>query len=508
MGIKKKEFRVERRYADGTAAEPQIHRIDGIDADWNMGRRDFLATTALGVAALGVLGASGCSSTGTTDTGTVPFSGECAGGLKSHPDAITGFIVHPDGEMLLSASTTQVAAWELPSGKPLESVAELSRVNAIALSSDGKTLAAGGDGYPFLFDLPSMKARLILTPNATTLTDLAFTPDGKILVAAPRTGPVIFYPMSGDKERVTEDPLSRPSFSFKPRDKTVTGIKISPDGTVLAALHRDMTISLIGIPSGKIVQIITDTPDACSTMTISPDGATLVAGFQDKSLRTYALPSGKRLLESRGLEGQVNALAWSPDGRILAAGVSSPGNGIMLFRPGEAKPYSVMKAHTDSVNSLAFTPDGRTLVSGSRDGTLLAWNPATGALLKTLPGHAGGVSRLAVSPDGETVVSAGGDSQIKSWSLKSGAQIACFFGPASLSEKETAKVFRKKNESGETAFYSVSSETKLPGGSVCTCNTVKGTLKTPAAERPYGGDTGGGRGYCTCNKICTCVPVK
>src|SRR6185436_4213245 len=49
----------------------------------------------------------------------------------------------------------------------------------------------------------------------------------------------------------------------------------------------------------------------------------------------------------------------------------------------------------------------------------------------------------------------------------------------------------------------------IPAGAVCTCNCVPGS--EPAYRPPRstggGGGYGGGGRICTCNKICTCIPV-
>lgn len=59
-------------------------------------------------------------------------------------------------------------------------------------------------------------------------------------------------------------------------------------------------------------------------------------------------------------------------------------------------------------------PDSNYFISGSTDKTLMVWNKADGAHIKTITGHEGGVRSLSMSSDGN-VISGSEDKNVKVW---------------------------------------------------------------------------------------------
>ncbi|RMF27090.1 MAG: hypothetical protein D6759_18325, partial [Chloroflexi bacterium] len=58
-----------------------------------------------------------------------------------------------------------------------------------------------------------------------------------------------------------------------------------------------------------------------------------------------------------------------------------------------------LEGHTDWVRAVAVSPDGRWIVSGSRDRTVRAWDPASGTP-RVLFWNDAPILSLALSPDG------------------------------------------------------------------------------------------------------------
>jgi hypothetical protein len=75
---------------------------------------------------------------------------------------------------------------------------------------------------------------------------------------------------------------------------------------------------------------------------------------------------------------------------------------------------------------VAFSPDGTRVLSGSLDGTIKIWDPATGELHRTPVGHCAAVNAAVYSSDGTRVLSGSNDSTVRLWDASTGDPLATF----------------------------------------------------------------------------------
>ena len=116
-----------------------------------------------------------------------------------HMASIRSIAFTPDGRQLVSASDDKtIRVWDLASGKTVRTIrgesapGDAGKVYAMALSPDGKWLAAGGwthreckgrCGEIRLYEFASGKLVALLKGHANVAHGLAFSPDGSRLIS-------------------------------------------------------------------------------------------------------------------------------------------------------------------------------------------------------------------------------------------------------------------------------------------------------------------------------------
>jgi WD40 repeat protein len=107
-----------------------------------------------------------------------PVDGTVGVVFARDPDAIQDLVYTPDGR-LVSANASGVWIWDLATGSSLvlEPVPSVGAVDRLAVSWDGKLLAAlGHDGTTWVWDLNSYQLVAAVTPADWSPLSLAFSP--------------------------------------------------------------------------------------------------------------------------------------------------------------------------------------------------------------------------------------------------------------------------------------------------------------------------------------------
>ena len=476
--FKKQNFRLQRIYSDGSKEEPMVYGLEDIDVDWRMGRRGFLITSAIGIGAL-----SGCiapkSESISPEITALPeqsivskptleptpeptpesMVGGCDESIRAHTESVKAVSFSPDGKLLVSASDYGISEkgikfWEMPSGEPLN---------------------------PWIDD--------ILDMQRGDINSVSFSQDGNLMASA-----------SNDKTINLWKTLSREYLkTLKGHTDYVNSVSFSPDGRFLASGSFDTTIKLWNLSSAELPKTLKGHTNAVNAVTFSPDGKLLASGSSDETIKLWEMPSGNLLKTLGRHTNAVNAVSFSPDGKLLASGSSD--ETIKLWEMPSGNLLKTLGRHTNAVNAVSFSPDGKLLASGSSDETVKLWEMPSGNLLKILEGHTNAVNAVSFSPDGKLLASGSSDETVKLWEMPSGKFLTCLFDPATLDKDK--KAMKYKSEEG--FVYTLPCGSPIPSGAICTCNCVPGTYVAPSD--PSAPSYGDGY-YCSCDKICTCIPIK
>jgi WD40 repeat protein len=261
---------------------------------------------------------------------------------------VSSLAISPDGTGLVVGNirhnyndddTGALVVWDLASNRPPSVIDQEQPVQAVAFSPDGTQLAVGTRGTS-----RDGKGHLIYVGN----TRLYDTRDWNN--ARPALDDSHFWGGSAASSQA---------------------VAFSPDGTRIASALLDIDhyqhctpgdpcgfedIPFIGLlamwdtHTGAVARRQRLPDSTLNTLAFSPDGRWLATGHQDRLIKLYDARTGKRVRYFGPLSMEAR-LAFDPD---------APTN-----------PMS-------SVLSLAFASGGDQLVSGTEDGSVTVWNPATG----------------------------------------------------------------------------------------------------------------------------------
>lgn len=185
--------------------------------------------------------------------------------------------------------------------------------------------------------------------------------------------------------------------------------------------------------------LATQTINSQLRLVVSPDGRWLVtSGLSQPELAVYQLliAAGQERIEfdhsfeipgMRSRENWFGCLACSPDGQVCAAGAND--GSLVVWNPESGAHQVLILGGDDAVHAVVFTHDGQTLLSGHENGEIRAWQlfPAL-RCIKKWAAHPQALRSLAVTPDGRFAFSGGDDCVVRAWEISSGACLRTLTG--------------------------------------------------------------------------------
>jgi WD40 repeat protein len=387
-----------------------------------------------------------------------------------------GFALTPDGSLLIAGSDRAIHCWDTTSGRLARKIdVSPMYIRGFALSCDGKQIAVAGfwhsedqtrtERQVRILDVATgqLVRTLTRTDSDVDAHQMAFTPDGKLLVSLGTSGLLRIDELASGVE-ILQEKFARdnsPALALSPdgatiavstgantgkfylwkwqsgeppqevkvagTERTYGGLAFSPDGRQLAASldHAAHPIQIWEVATGKLLhRLALAEPKAYvhGLLVYASDGQTLaVPGYRSDSSSPAAIHFWNP--QTGQYQGRMNTagsqLAMSADGRLLA--VSSDCGARVWKWPSREEIAPNDQAHRGSVGRLATTRQGE-VVTASDDGTIRVWDPIT-QRQRLLLQHDKWVRDIAVSPDGTHLASSALDDSVRLWDLASGRQI-------------------------------------------------------------------------------------
>ena len=340
-----------------------------------------------------------------------------------------------------------VEFWEWQKNICTESQIHSGYVMSVAMSPDGKTLAAGSlDGYINLINVQTRNVFCLPKKHTGEVWRVAFSPDGLLLASSSSDNTIVIWDVASWRVLST----------LTDHKKTVAGLAFSNDSKRLASGSFDGTARLWDVSDPKHPAAQAELKGHTSLVgcvAFEPaQNKTLVSASTDGTVRMWSAESRN---ETNALEDFQHEIYWlafanqgrelvichqdalsvwnpfsalftpkfdvrggtacatSPDGRLLAAAVNisdinNPQRCIKLW-DFASRSVRAEQVTESQVNAIVFSQDGTKIAAAFQNGKLMLWDWKHNHELWRVQAHDEMWHALAFTTDGKTIITGGRD---------------------------------------------------------------------------------------------------
>ncbi|XYH94665.1 effector-associated domain EAD1-containing protein [Sorangium sp. So ce1128] len=353
-------------------------------------------------------------------------SGDCVAVLAGHTDQLTACAATPDGRSAITTSVdAKVRIWDLAArvcSFELDNEGRWS--TACAVSPDGRHIVIGSDdGSIRVLDSSSHKPTMTLLGHTDYVTACLVTPDNKRVVSASRDESVRVWDLASGECLFVLRRAEPPDSRDVEKQRWITSIAFTADGRQVVAASEDGSLTRWELSSGELVHSFALGEGRIDACTVTHDGVHLVCGLKNGDLVVLDLVTSRRVLCVKAHADAVSTCAATPDGRRIVS--ASSDRSLKLWELGVPTIRTLEEGHAAPVIACGFTPDGAAAVSASADRTIKVWNRATGACSATLEGDGDMVAACcAVSADRLHVAAGASDGRLVVWRVATGELVS------------------------------------------------------------------------------------
>jgi WD40 repeat protein len=249
-----------------------------------------------------------------------------------------------------------ITLWDVAGRKEVRTIrGHRGRVDAVCFAPDGKRLVSAGDTEARLWDLATGKELHRWTHGGFLVRSAVFTPDGKGVLTGGWDGTARLWDARTGTVRAR----------FRGQGG-LDGVLLHPDTHTLALWSHGRTVALFDLDLRP--------PDAAVRRRV----AALVGRLDDDSYPVRESASAA-----------LKSLGWVAEPALRKAAKGSGSAEVRIRARAvltalESEPRRVLKGLTADLRAACFSRDGKLFAAGAADGTVRLWNPGTGRELAVL----------------------------------------------------------------------------------------------------------------------------
>ncbi len=310
-------------------------------------------------------------------------------------------------------------------------------ITALRFSPDGSEIAVSGNGEVLIHSVDGKAPLRRLMGSAERILSLAYSVDGKLLIAGGGT------PAQFGEVQVWDAKNGKLLRSARVTSDTVFGASLSPDGSKIAVGGTDNSVHMIETASGKELYKISNHENWVLATVFGIDSKRFVSASGDRAAKLIDAASGAFLENVNLLRGELAAIARHPKKDIVVIGGTERVPYIYLLdRPRNMKiaDDSTLVRKLDrqdgAITALDWSPDGTRIAVAGAAPEVNLYDPETGEKKASCTGYQAGIYAVAFSPDSSQLAIGGFDGKVRIYSTADCALIRSFV-PAPLSAGST-----------------------------------------------------------------------
>ncbi|KAJ4344239.1 U3 small nucleolar RNA-associated protein 13 [Ascochyta clinopodiicola] len=281
---------------------------------------------------------------------------------------------------------------------------------SIALSEDGRILAACLGEEALLTDLSTGRELGRTEGDGEAITSLALTPSGSHLIVCSRSLSMRIYalqPSETDDESIQIDLLR----SLKPHSGPVVTLAVDSTGTLVATGGADGVVKIWDIRAGYTTHTFHGHGGVVSALHFFQVEVAAKDDTADSSKKRKRSKSQQRSEEAQGeVTLEYRLASGAEDGKIR------------VWDLHKKKSIAVLDSHVSVVRTLQYSSQEKVLVSGSRDKTLILWSSAKWKQQRTIAALEG-VESAGFLANGQIIYSGGEHGNVRLWSTATGQEL-------------------------------------------------------------------------------------
>ena len=287
-------------------------------------------------------------------------------------------------------------------------------ITTFAISQDRQSLAVGGNRGVAVVDVATFDARWF-SPISSTVTSLAFSPDGAFLASVHVNSAVLLW------DARTGTPIRVLIENGGTTSNMGSDVAFSPDGDLLTVYSQAMlhVWNIQATPPWSSPKSV-DLPNVAFTW--APSGSKLATG---KDIWDMSITPPLKLFSYINAFSDVST-TWSPDGTLSA--FVAPNRAVVLWNVRDnAKVYEFPTEPDYLPTGIAFSPDGKRVALGisqsynfathqdQRNSVITLWTFGTDQSEQKTADAGHTIFHMAFSPDGALLASGSADGVVTIW---------------------------------------------------------------------------------------------